>query len=137
MKKLTEYFSYEEVVKEFKWDMLWDLFDGNKEKLNIAHECLDRHADKGTAVRLKFADGHKEKYTFRELSEWTSRFANYLKNHGVKAGDRVCVMLEPSLAYYMSVFGAVKRGAIAVPLFTQFGHEALAQRIKDCTGAEL
>ncbi|MFC1857179.1 acyl-CoA synthetase [Thermodesulfobacteriota bacterium] len=132
MKRLTDYISYEEVTKAFKWDMLWDLFDGNKEKLNITHECLDRHGDKGTAVRLKFADGHTEKYTFKELSEWTSRFANFLENRGVQAGDRVCVMLEPSLAYYTCVFGAVKRGAIAVPLFTLFGPEALAQRINDC-----
>lgn len=132
MKRLTECISYEEVIKTFKWDMLWDLFDGDREKLNIAHECLDRHVDKGTAVRLKSSYGHIETYTFRELSEWTSRFANFLANHGVEAGDRVCVMLEPSLAYYVCIFGAVKRGAIAVPLFTLFGPEALAQRINDC-----
>jgi len=132
MKKLTEYSSYEEVLKDFQWDMLWDLFDGDVEHLNIAHECLDRHVDKGTAVRLKFEDGHLERYTFRELSEWTSRFANFLANHGVEAGERVCVMLEPSLAYYIGVFGAIKRGAVAVPLFTLFGPEALTQRINDC-----
>jgi len=132
MKKLTQYFTYKEVMKEFKWNLLWDLFDGDKENMNISHECLDRHVDKGTAVRLKFADGHMERYTFKELSHWTSRFANYLEKQGVEPGDRVCVMLEPSLAYYTCVFGAVKRGAIAVPLFTLFGPEALAQRIKDC-----
>ncbi|MBW1886919.1 MAG: AMP-binding protein [Deltaproteobacteria bacterium] len=132
MKKLTEYFTYKEVMKEFEWSLLWDLFDGDKKNMNISHECLDRHVDKGTAVRLKFADGHMERYTFKELSQWTSRFANYLENQGVEAGDRVCVMLEPSLAYYTCVFGAVKRGAIAVPLFTLFGPEALAQRINDC-----
>lgn len=132
MKRLTEYFSYEEIIQIFEWDMLWDLFDGDRENLNIAHECLDRHVDKGTAVRLKSSDGHIETYTFRELSEWTSRFANFLANRGVEPGDRVCVMLEPSLAYYVCVFGAVKRGAIAVPLFTLFGPEALAQRINDC-----
>jgi acetyl-CoA synthetase len=132
MKTLLEYRSYNEVKDHFQWSMLWDLFDGNKERLNITHECIDRHADKGTAVRLKFADGRAEEYTFQALSEWTSRFANYLQNHGVEAGDRVCVMLEPSLEFYMSVFGAIKRGAIAVPLFTEFGPTALAQRINDC-----
>ncbi len=132
MKKLTDYDSYEEVEKDFQWSMLWDLFDGDKDRLNITHECIDRHVDKGTAVRLKFADGHAEKYSFQALSEWTSRFAHYLEKSGVEAGDRVCVMLEPSLPYYVCIFGAIKRGAIAVPLFTLFGPEALAQRVYDC-----
>ena len=132
MKKLSDYQSYSEVIKDFEWPMLWDLFDGNEDNLNITHECLDRHVNKGTAVRLKFEDGHTEKYTFQELSEWTSCFANYLEGHGVNAGDRVAVMLEPSLTYYVCIFGTMKRGAIAVPLFTLFGHEAVAQRINDC-----
>lgn len=132
MKKLTEHSTYKEVTREFRWGMLWDLFDGNKKNLNIAHECLDRHVDKGTAIRLKFADRRTEKYTFKELSEWTSSFANFLESYGVQVGDRVCVMLEPSLEFYVCMFGAIKRGAIAVPLFTLFGPEALAQRINDC-----
>ena len=110
MKKLTEYSTYKEVTREFRWGMLWDLFDGNKKNLNIAHECLDRHVDKGTAIRLKFADRRTEKYTFKELSEWTSSFANFLESYGVQVGDRVCVMLEPSLEFYVCMFGPIKRG---------------------------
>jgi acetyl-CoA synthetase len=132
MARLNEYSSYKEVIKKFKWNMLWDLFDGNEKSLNIAHECIDRHVDKGTAIRIKFADGRTEKYTFKELSEWTSRFANFLKNNGVDAGDRVGVMLEPSLEFYMCLFGAIKRGAIAIPLFTLFGSDALEKRVNDC-----
>lgn len=132
MKKLTEYQTYSEVTSEFRWDMLWDLFDGDKTHLNIAHECLDRHVDKGTAIRIKFADGRTEERTFEELSAWSSRFANYLEKNGVEMGDRVGIMLEPSLEFYACLFGAIKRGAIAVPLFTLFGPEALAQRINDC-----
>ena len=26
-------------------DKLWELFDGDRDELNIAHECIDRHAD--------------------------------------------------------------------------------------------
>lgn len=132
MKNLTEYDTYREVMNNFNWNMLWELFDGNKESLNIGHECLDRHVNRGTALRLKFADGHTEKYTFKELSEWSSRFANFLEKNDVKAGDRVGVMLNPCLEFYMCLFGAIKRGAIAVPLFTLFGPEALEQRINDC-----
>ena len=41
-------------------------------------------------------------------------------------------MLEPSLAFYGALFGTLKRGAIAVPLFTLFGPEGLALRLHDC-----
>ncbi len=41
--------------------MLWDIFDGDKENLNIAYGCIDRHVDKGTAIKIKFADGHTER----------------------------------------------------------------------------
>jgi acetyl-CoA synthetase len=131
-KKLTEYDLRSEVVKDFEWSMLWDLFDGDETNMNITHECIDRNREKGTAVRLKFADGHSEEYSFAELSDGTSRFANYLEKRGVQAGDRVAVMLEPSLPYYICIFGAIKRGAVAVPLFTLFGPEAVAQRLEDC-----
>jgi acetyl-CoA synthetase len=41
-------------------------------------------------------------------------------------------MLEPSLPFYGALFGTLKRGAIAVPLFTLFGPDGLALRLSDC-----
>jgi acetyl-CoA synthetase len=41
-------------------------------------------------------------------------------------------MLDPSRAFYMAVFGAMKRGAIAVPLFTLFGPDGVRLRVEDC-----
>src|SRR5262249_32609569 len=46
--------------------------------------------------------------------------------------DRVAMVLDPGKAFYVSLFGTFKRGAIAVPLFTLFGPEGLALRITDC-----
>jgi acyl-coenzyme A synthetase/AMP-(fatty) acid ligase len=51
----------------------------------------------------------------------------------VAPGDRVAIMLEPSLAFYAALFGAIKRGAIAVPLFTLFGADGVRLRVRDCT----
>jgi len=62
--KITEVRSYHDAIKRFQWGMLWDLFDGNKAWLNIAHECIDRHVSRGVAIRIKFSDGHIESYTF-------------------------------------------------------------------------
>jgi acetyl-CoA synthetase len=71
--------------------------------------------------------------SFAALSEWSARFAHWLEARGVARGDRVAIMLEPSLAFYVALFGAIKRGAIAVPLFTLFGPDGVRLRVQDCT----
>ncbi len=123
---------YPEARDGFRWDALWDLVDGSRERLNLAHECVDRHVGNGTALRIQFADGRREEHDFGALAEWSSRFANLLEAEGVARGERVAIMLEPSLAFYGAVFGTMKRGAVAVPLFTLFGPEGLALRVGDC-----
>jgi acetyl-CoA synthetase len=124
--------SYPEALRAFRWSALWELFDGNPDRLNLAHECVDRHAGRGTALRIQHADGRREERSFEELAAWSSRFANLLEAEGVAPGDRVAVMLEPALAFYGAVFGAVKRGAVAVPLFTLLGPDGVRLRIEDC-----
>lgn len=134
MKKLTDYTTYADVQKHWSADKLWDLFDGDDRQLNIAHECLDRHAcgsDK-LAVTVVHATGEDELLTFQSISQDSSRFANYLVSRGIVAGDRVAIMLEPSRAFYTALFGIIKTGAIAVPLFTLFGPDALRLRMDDC-----
>lgn len=131
--QLTDYLSYADAQAHFSKPGLWDLFDGDRDHLNLTHECLDRHAGKGRAVRIAFADGRDAAYTFDELSRWASRFANYLQQLGIRKGDRVAILLEPSLPFYVALFGTMKRGAVAVPMFTLFGKDALAVRLDDCT----
>ena len=134
IKKLTDYTSYADAQAHFSSDRLWDLFDGNRERLNIAHECIDRHAGRSNpAVIVVRADGRDEVLSFADIARNSSRFANYLVAQGVQAGDRVAVMLEPSRAFYMAVFGTMKVGAIAVPLFTLFGPDGVKLRVEDCT----
>ena len=119
---LTDLTSYADAQAQFSSAKLWELFDGDRDKLNLAHECIDRHAtDPGrTAVRIVRADGNDEVLTFLQIAEASSRFAHWLEHQGIGAGERIAVMLEPSLAFYAAVFGAIKQGAIAVPLFTLF-----------------
>lgn len=133
MAKLTDYTRYADAQRHFSQAGLWELFDGDRGWLNIGHECVDRHAQGDrVAVRIAHADGRDEPITFAEISAWSSRFAHYLADRGVMPGDRVAIMLEPSLAFYVGMFGAAKLGAIAVPLFTLFGPDGLRLRIGDC-----
>ena len=133
MKKLTDYTSFANAQEHCAPEQLWALFDGDREVFNIAHECVDRHAlgDK-VAVVVAHANGSEEVITFKSLSRLSSRFANLLVARGIQPGDRVAVMLEPSLAFYVAIFGAIKAGAIAVPLFTLFGPDGIRLRVEDC-----
>ena len=132
MPTLTDHVTYADAQRLCSPARLWELFDGDRERLNIAHECIDRHPAERVAVRIAHADGRDEALTFGQLSAWSARFANYLAERGVAPGDRVGIMLEPSLPFYAGLFGAVKRGAIAVPLFTLFGPDGLRLRVDDC-----
>ena len=133
MTKLTEYTSYADAQKHCAPDKLWELFDGDRARLNIAHECIDRHVSDGRiAVILAHADGRDELITFEQIARESAQFANYLAAQGIKPGDRVAVMLEPSRAFYIAMFGAIKYGAIAVPLFTLFGPDGIRLRVQDC-----
>lgn len=138
MKTLADYQSYADAQMQFSPERLWELFDGDRASLNIAHECVDRHAASGRdALIVLQAQGGEEVITYAELAQDSSRFAHWLEAQGVQAGDRVAIMLEPSRAFYTAMFGVIKRGAIAVPLFTLFGPDGIRLRVQDCTPALL
>ena len=126
-----EYSTFEEAQKNFKWSERWEVFDRGRENLNIAHECVDRHPKEDIAIRLKNSDGSRETYTFGELSSLTSQFANMLERRGVNPGDRVGIILNPSLEYYVSFYGVLKRGAVAVPCYALLGPDGIEYRLKD------
>src|SRR6266849_2034474 len=133
MARLTDYTTYADAHRQLSGAALWELFDGGRESLNIAHECVDRHAATGrVAVRVAHAAGRDEAVSFAVLSSFSARFAHWLAARGVERGDRVAIMLEPSLAFYAALFGAIKRGAIAVPLFTLFGPDGIRLRVEVC-----
>jgi acetyl-CoA synthetase len=134
MAKLTEYTRYADARRFADSKALWELFEGNSEYLNIAHECIGRHADGSgrTAVRIAHAGGADEILSFDEIAAGSARFAHWLVANGVQPGDRIAFMLEPSLPFYLSMFGAMIMGAISVPLFTLFGLDGLKLRVDDC-----
>ncbi|MBT6093262.1 MAG: AMP-binding protein [Rhodospirillaceae bacterium] len=129
---LTDLTSYTDAQQHFSKENLWALFDGDRERLNIGHECVDRHPADRIAIRIAHANGRDETITFGELRDWSNRVAHWLAGKGVGEGERVAIMLEPSLAFYAVLFGAMKAGCVAVPLFTLFGPDGLALRIDDC-----
>src|SRR5438874_1045988 len=94
-----------------------------------------RYADGSgrTAVRIAHADGTDEVLSFDQIAAGSARFAHWLVQNGIQPGDRIAFMLEPSLPFYISLFGAMMMGAISVPLFTLFGLDGLKLRVDDCS----
>jgi len=134
MVKLTDFTNYADAQTHASSAALWELFDGDREHLNIAQECITRHADGSSrpAVRIAHADGQDEILSFDTISAGAARFAHWLDAEGIKPGERIAFMLEPSLPFYVCLFGAMQTGAISVPLFTLFGPDALRLRVGDC-----
>ncbi|MFT3964694.1 MAG: AMP-binding protein [Sphingobium sp.] len=134
MTKLTDYTSFADAQAHAASAGLWELFDGDRDIFNIAHEAITRHADGSgrAAVRIAHADGSDEILSFDQISAGAAQFAHWLDEQGVQPGERIAFMLEPSLPFYVCLFGAMQTGAISVPLFTLFGPDALRLRIGDC-----
>ncbi|MFP5306210.1 MAG: AMP-binding protein, partial [Gammaproteobacteria bacterium] len=116
MAKLTDYIRYADAQAHADSGALWALFDGDRAHLNIAHECVTRHADGSgrPAVRVAHADGGDEILSFDAIAAGSARFAHWLEKNGIAPGDRIAFMLDPSLPFYVSLFGAMMRGAISV-----------------------
>ncbi|MDP1809605.1 MAG: acetate--CoA ligase [Actinomycetota bacterium] len=128
--------NYEAAYRDFTWEKARkeiDWFDGGR--LNAAYNAVDRHAlnwrKNKVALYWEGDRGEIEKYTFRELSELSNKFANALVDIGVGKGDRVFIFLPRLPELYIAFLGILKVGAIAGTLFAAFGPDALRDRLGD------
>ncbi len=130
------------------WDKPWDTvldadmitpdikwFDGAK--LNVSTNCLDRHLTDGRRNKAAIIwQGEPEEdvriFTYQMLHREVCRFANVLKSHGVKRGDRVAVYLPmvPELA--ITLLACTRIGAIHSVVFAGFSAQSLRSRVQDC-----
>src|SRR5215469_17034794 len=104
--------------------------------LNACYNCLDRHLPRrGDQVAILWeADdpGEDRRVTYRELHDAVCRFANVLKQHGVKKGDRVTIYLPMIPEIAVAILACARIGAIHSVVFGGFSPDSLAGRIRDC-----
>ncbi len=102
---------------------------------NVAYNCLDRHlATRGdqTAIIWEGDDPGKDlKISYRELHAEVCKFANVLKAHGVKKGDRVTIYLPMIPETAAAMLACARIGAVHSVVFGGFSPELLAGRIED------
>ena len=105
-------------------------------ELNLSVNCLDRHlAEHGDEVALIFeADepGEGREVTYRELYEETCRFANLLRQRGIKRGDRVMIYMPMIPEAAAAMLACARIGAIHSVIFGGFSPDSVAGRIADC-----
>ncbi|MBU1486863.1 acetate--CoA ligase [bacterium] len=106
-------------------------------KLNVSYNCLDRHL--ATWRRNKAAliwQGEKEEerrtLTYQQLHTEVCKFANVLKKHGVKKGDRITLFLPMILELPIAMLACSRIGAIHSVVFSAFSSDSLRGRILDC-----
>jgi acetyl-CoA synthetase len=117
--------TYEEVYNSFQWQI--------PEYFNMGVDICDKWAHQRYRLALIYEDerGQSEQYTFWDLKRLSNRLANGLRAHGIERGDRVGIMLPQSPEAGISHIAIYKIGAIAIPLFTLFGTEALEYRLSN------
>ncbi|MFV9510281.1 acetate--CoA ligase [Tepidibacillus sp. LV47] len=134
-KKEMNMSDYEKTYRNFSWENVEQFFSWSKTGLvNIVYEAIDRHVDegKGDKVALLYVDhDREERYTFSQLRELSSRFANGLKAYGIQKGDRVFLFMPRSPELLIALLGIIRIGAIAGPLFEAFMSEAVKDRLLD------
>lgn len=103
-------------------------------KTNIVHNCLDKHITpqkkNNIAITWENEIGEIKKLTFEELYLKVNKFANALKDLGVKKGDRIGIYMPMIPETIIGFLAAIKIGAISIPIFSGFGSHALASRLK-------
>ncbi len=111
----------------FKW------FDDGE--LNASANCLDRHigtpTENKTAIIFEADDGTVTKITYKELLARVSQFANALKAHGVKKGDRVLVYMPMTIEGVIAMQACARIGATHSVVFGGFSAKAVQERIID------
>ena len=121
--------SYQELCARFRWKV--------PARYNIGVDVCDKWAGGAERLALIYKRRPGEpgpevaRYSFRDLKRLSNRLANALSGHGVARGDRVGILLPQAPETALAHIATYKLGAIAVPLFTLFGADALAFRLSD------
>jgi len=120
---LDRHETYAKTAEHFAWRI--------PQRFNIGVAACDRHADGSGKPALVYEDGNEvATISFDALKRSSNRLANMLRGHGIEPGERVGILLPQRPDTAIAHVGIYKMGAIALPLFTQFGPDALEHRLQ-------
>ncbi len=108
-------------------------------KINVARACVHdwaRRTPDTVAAVLRGENGDRAEWTFAQLSEKVTRFAEALVALGVEPGDRVAIFMPMAPAVAVASHACAHIGAVQVPIFSGFATPAVAARLQD-SGAKV
>ena len=105
-------------------------------KLNASYNCIDRHIENGLkdkqAILWEGNDtDNVASFTYGELLDEVSKFANGLKSIGVSKGDRVCIYMQMIPELSIAMLACARIGAVHSIVFGAFSSDSLRDRIND------
>ncbi|MFI5754930.1 AMP-binding protein [Streptomyces sp. NPDC051569] len=102
------------------------------ERFNWALDWFDRIAEDNDRVALHIAeeDGTRTRVTFAEMSARSNRAANWLREQGVRAEDRIVVMLGNQVELWETALAAMKLRAVVIPATPLLGPTDLRDRVE-------
>ncbi len=121
--------AYEFAPEAYKW------FVGGK--LNLSYNCLDRHIEAGNGDRIALIwepepiEEEAISLTYTELHRLVSKFANVLKNLGVKKGDRIGIYMPMIPEAVVAMQACARIGAVHSVVFSAFSPDSLRDRMID------
>ncbi|MCQ2496172.1 MAG: AMP-binding protein [Lachnospiraceae bacterium] len=89
---------------------------------NFAYDIVDAIAEKDPdrlAMLFVADDKSDRRFTFKDISELSSKAANYFRSLGIQKGDRVMLVLKRHYQFWVSIVALHKLGAIAIPATSQ------------------
>ena len=115
------------------YEELWSQIDFRTfpipERFNMGVACVDEQDPDALALVLVAKDESHRTYTFRDVQEQSNRLANALTGVGIGRGDVVAIVNPASLETAVAFMAIFRMGAIALPLSSLFGPDALAYRL--------
>ncbi|WP_313693586.1 class I adenylate-forming enzyme family protein [Halorarum halobium] len=76
-------------------------------------------------------DATGERVTYGELADRVAAAGNVLRSRGVEQGDRVCLFFPNELSYLSALFGAMRLGAVPVPINVRLSADAITSVVAD------
>ena len=105
-------------------------------KLNLCHNCVDRHAlgeraDKTALLWVGEPTGEERRISYRELHGEVQKAASALRSLGIGKGDRVAIYMGMTPELAIAVLACARIGAIHSVIFGGFAASAIADRVND------
>jgi acetyl-CoA synthetase len=110
--------------RQFRWPVLGEF--------NWVRDYFDVVAAGNGAAALRVVDdaGGDQSLTFSELAQRSAQVANFLASEGLRAGDRLLIMLPNCVPLWETMLAAIRLGAVMIPATTLLEHEDLRDRLE-------